>query len=133
MTKPMGLARTFLLVTLVDLSLRGLGYARVIRWAKKLVRLNRSASSDIDLESAIRGTQQTILTATALYPGRSQCLEQAVVGFVLLRRIGLDVRVRLGVQPYPFRAHAWLELNGRPLTETPEAISQFALIPDLAS
>ena len=45
--------------------------------------------------------------------------------YVLLRRRGIGAELRLGVQPYPFNAHAWVELNGVALNEEPEIISQF--------
>ena len=129
MKQPMGLFRTLLLLSLVDISLRLFVYARVMRAARRYFPKREVCAE----EQAIAVTMRTLITATAIYPGRSQCLEQSVTAFMLLRRQGFDVSVRLGVQPYPFSAHAWLELNGAPLTETPEAISKFALMPEIAS
>ena len=129
MKQPLGLFRTLLLLSLVDISLRLFGYARVMRAARRFFPKREARAA----EHTIAATMRTLITATALYPGRSQCLEQSVTAFMLLRRQGFDVSVRLGVQPYPFSAHAWLELNGAPLTETPEAISNFALLPEIAS
>jgi hypothetical protein len=44
-------------------------------------------------------------------------LEQALALHILLRRRGVKTRVRLGVQPYGFSAHAWVELDGVALGE----------------
>jgi hypothetical protein len=55
-----------------------------------------------------------------------------MTAFVLLRRRQVPVQIRIGVQPYPFYAHAWIELHGAPLTEAPEVVAQFALMPDPA-
>lgn len=122
-----GVAQCMVLLMVTDLALRTLGYARTVRLARKL-------SKRVSVEPyahCIDATLQQILKATAFYPGRSLCLEQAIVGFVLLRRGGLAVDLRLGVQPYPFSAHAWVELNGVPITESPEVVSGYSLMPEL--
>jgi hypothetical protein len=111
-----------------DVALRVFGYARTIRVARRLAG-ERIAPAG---ETLIQQTLRNIVVATALYPGRSKCLEQTVAGFVLLRRRGTPVDIRLGVQPYPFSAHAWLELKGVPVTESPEVVATYALLPDPA-
>jgi transglutaminase-like putative cysteine protease len=70
--------------------------------------------------------------AAVFYPGRARCLEQSLALYVLLRRRGVPVRLRLGVQPYPFNAHAWVELNGAPLNERVETVRQFVPFEDFA-
>jgi hypothetical protein len=127
MNRAPGVFRCLMLLALCDAALRVLGFARTLRCARWLAR-NSSAGTD----QVIQPTLHNILIATALYPGRSKCLEQSVASFVLLRRRGIPVDLRMGVQPYPFYAHAWLDLNGAPLTETPEVVSRFALMPDPA-
>jgi transglutaminase-like putative cysteine protease len=111
-----------------DVSLRVLGFARTLRAAR---RLAGDLAGTVD-DRLVQRTLHNIVVATALYPGRSKCLEQAVAAFVLLRRRQIPVQLRLGVQPYPFSAHAWVELNGVPLSESPEVVAQFALMPDAA-
>jgi hypothetical protein len=116
-----------LLLLIVDVALRAFGYARVVRVAERLAKTN-VASAD----AAMVGDVITqVIRATALYPFRSECLEQSVCAFFLLRRRGLPVQLRLGVQPYPFAAHAWVELNGVPVTESVEMVSKFAILPDV--
>ena len=128
MSRPPGVLRCIMLLAFCDAALRVFGFARTLRFAR---RISNRSSSDISRD-VVQPTLRNILIATAFYPGRSKCLEQAVVSFVLLRRRGVPVDVRLGVQPYPFFAHAWLELDGHPLTESAEVISRFALMPDPA-
>jgi hypothetical protein len=128
MNRPPGVIKSLLLLVSCDVALRVLGFARTLRIARKLSP-RKCAGGDGEVVSR---TVRNILIATALYPGRSKCLEQTVALYILLRRRGAPVDIRLGVQPYPFYAHAWLELNGAPLTETPEVIERFALMPDPA-
>jgi len=101
-------ATSMVLLAVTDLSLRVFGYMRVMRFAR---RISRGVMRVPD-GALIAQTIQSIHMATTFYPGRSECLEQAVVGYFLLRRRGIDVKLRIGVQPYPFAAPAWLELNG---------------------
>ncbi len=69
--------------------------------------------------------------AAALFPGRALCLEQSLTLYVLLRLAGATVRLRLGVQAYPFGAHAWVEYLGRPLNDIEEHVAFFAPLPDV--
>ncbi len=126
MSRPAGVVRCLVTLVSCDLALRALGFARTLRIARKLA--GRAAGTHD--ETVVNNTLHNILVATALYPGRSKCLEQALAGLILLRRRGVPVELQLGVQPYPFCAHAWLHLNGVPLTESPEVTAQFALLPD---
>ena len=128
MSRPPGVLRCIMLLALCDAALRVFGFARTFRFAR---RISSRTSSDISRD-VVQPTLHNILIATAFYPGRSKCLEQAVASFVLLRRRGIPADVRFGVQPYPFFAHAWVELDGKPLTESPEVIARFALMPDPA-
>ena len=128
MSRPPGVLRCLALLMACDVALRVFGYARTIRVARRLAG-ERNAPAG---ENLIQQTLRNIVVATALYPGRSKCLEQTVAGFVLLRRRGTPVDIRLGVQPYPFSAHAWLELKGVPVTESPEVVATYALLPDPA-
>ncbi len=126
MSRPAGVVRCLVTRASCDLALRVLGFARTLRMARKLTgRAGRTHD-----ENVINTTLHNILVATALYPGRSKCLEQALAGLILLRRRGVPVELQLGVQPYPFCAHAWLNLDGVPLTESPEVTAQFALLPN---
>ncbi len=66
-----------------------------------------------------------VAIAGALYPGRALCLEQSMLLYALLRRARLPARIRFGVRPRPFEAHAWVECNGQPVLEDPEILERF--------
>ena len=128
MKRAPGVFRCFLLLMFCDVALRVLGFARTMRAARRWARTRAGTIDD----GVLQQTLHNIVVATAFYPGRSKCLEQALAAFVLLRRRAVPVQIRLGVQPYPFSAHAWVELNGVPLSESPEVVAQFALLPEAA-
>jgi hypothetical protein len=55
--------------------------------------------------------------AAAWYPKRALCLQRAVVTTCLLRSLGVPAVMVLGAQKLPFKAHAWVEIGGRPINE----------------
>jgi|SRR5688572_3347162 hypothetical protein len=126
MSRAPGVLRCMVALLLCDVALRVLGYQRTMRIARRV-----AGERSLPLgRPIVERTLQNILVATAFYPGRSKCLEQSVAGLILLRRRGVPVEMRLGVQPYPFSAHAWLELDGVPVTESPEVVANYALLPE---
>lgn len=125
-----GVLKCMLLLGTIDLALRLFGFARTVGIAK---RIARGSSYDNESNALVDATVHRILVATAFYPGCSKCLEQAIAAFILLRRRGFDAQIRMGVQPYPFFAHAWVELDGRAITESPEVIAGLALLPEVAA
>ena len=127
--KPPSFITTFVLLAFIDLALRLLGFARSVALVKKLAGKRTVVTTT---RAAAMPVCQRVITAGVFYPGRALCLEQSLVLFVLLRRRGVGAELRLGVQPYPFNAHAWVELDGVPLNETPETIRQFVPMEDFA-
>jgi hypothetical protein len=63
--------------------------------------------------------------AAALYPGHAACLERSLMLYWHLRRAGVPVAFRMGVQMYPFLAHAWVEHDGVPINDVPEHVRLF--------
>jgi transglutaminase-like putative cysteine protease len=120
------LLRCVMLVFVVDVALRIAGFDRVYRAIR---RISATGTDVRDVDVALN----QVLRATALYPGRSRCLEQSIAIATLLRRRGVDARVRLAVQHYPFAAHAWVEIEGRPVTESVEVAQRFACLPEVAA
>ncbi len=55
--------------------------------------------------------------ACAWYPKRVLCLQRSAVTTRLLRSYGVPAHMVLGAKHLPFKAHAWVEVNGRPVNE----------------
>jgi len=79
----------------------------------------------------IDATAHNIAVAGALFPGHARCLEQSLALFICLKRHGAPVVLRFGVQPYRFRAHAWVECEGVPVNELGETIRGLACLPEI--
>jgi len=55
--------------------------------------------------------------ACAWYPKHALCLQRSVVTACLLRSYGVPAQMVFGAQKVPFKAHAWVEVNGRAINE----------------
>jgi hypothetical protein len=71
-----------------------------------------------------------VAVAAALYPGRARCLEQSLILSRALRQRGADAKVRFGVHPYPFTAHAWVEVQGCAINEMADYLNMFTPLED---
>ncbi len=122
---PGGLLCLAVLVT-VKLGLLTLGFGRCFALASRLLRARAGADAPAVM---LRETVRRLAVVAAFFPGRALCLEQSFALWVLLRRRGIDADLRLGVQPIPFGAHAWVEHRGQPVNERPEFVSSFLTLP----
>jgi hypothetical protein len=120
--------RCIVLIAVVKLALRTLGFGRTIKWLRRRMAVTPEVPSS-NVES-VRRTEYVVAMAAAFYPGRALCLEQSLVLYYLLRRQGVPVKYCQGVQPQPFSAHAWVELLGKPINDVPEHVKLFARLPD---
>ncbi|HJU42917.1 MAG TPA: lasso peptide biosynthesis B2 protein [Vicinamibacterales bacterium] len=69
-------------------------------------------------------------SAAIMCPLRTACLEQSICLLWMMRRQGVDANLRIGVAPFPFLAHAWVEHCGRPVNETADSIAMFQIMTD---
>lgn len=122
-----GLVGCFLLVAATRLGLKCLGFRRTARAAVRLGALRRKRIRDVAPGDCARA----VATAAAFFPGRAVCLEQALALYVVLRRRGFPAALRIGVQPRPFQAHAWIELDGRPLFEGEATEQRLVAFPEV--
>lgn len=123
--------RCVLLLLAADVSLRTAGLRRTARWAERLAGDSTVASASHP--DALHAAASRLAVAAAFYPRRALCLEQSIALFVLLRQRGAPARLRLGVRPLPFLAHAWVEVDGVPVNEQPDAIAQLVPFPALGA
>ena len=65
--------------------------------------------------------------ACAWYPKRALCLQRSVVTTCLLRSCGIAAHMVLGTQSLPFKAHAWVEVENRPINERTDVKSAYAV------
>lgn len=119
------LVRAAALLLAVDLGLRTAGFVRVRRWLERSgeERSARPVTPErwADAESIARVV--VVAARHHLYP--MTCLRRALVLERLLAERGIPAVLRIGVRKDKegFRAHAWVECDGRALSE-PEAVER---------
>lgn len=56
------------------------------------------------------------------------CLQRSAVTACLLKRHGVPAQMVIGAQQIPFRAHAWVEVDGRVVNDKPYTPEMYAVI-----
>lgn len=56
------------------------------------------------------------------------CLQRSAATACLLRRYGVPAKMCIGVQQMPFKAHAWVEVNGRVVNDKAFTRELYAVI-----
>lgn len=101
----------------VSFSLATVGYRRT----RSTVELFSPRAGAREPSRGERVTAERLAQLTALAgthgPVNASCLRQALLVYLLLRRKGLDPKLRIGArrQAGVFDAHAWVELDGHAL------------------
>lgn len=126
---PPSLLESSLSLLVVIAALRLFGFTRTLRAIERLTR--REAWRETVDRALMMATVRVIATVAALYPGRALCLEQSLTLYFCFRRRGVRVQMRLGAQPFPFEAHAWIEYDGEPLSEDREQLKRLIPFPEL--
>jgi hypothetical protein len=65
--------------------------------------------------------------ACAWYPKQALCLQRSFVTTYLLRKHGVPAQMVLGAQKLPFKAHAWVEVNGQAVNERSNVQATYAV------
>lgn len=85
---------------------------RRIRWV--LVQLRRGARAATEAQAL--AARQAVMAASARCRGQG-CLQRSLAAVLLCRMAGVWPDWCTGVRTAPFRAHAWIEVNGIPIGE----------------
>ena len=68
-------------------------------------------------DGTIERVSAAVNYACIWYPKQAQCLQRSFVVTSLLRKHGVPAQMVIGAQKLPFKAHAWVEVEGRPINE----------------
>ncbi len=112
----------------VSWSLRLLGLART---REHLRRGSASPQKPLhsDVEALVTAWEWAVRLAARNVPCRARCLEQSLSLWYLLRRRGVETSLRIGVRKSStktLQAHAWVELEGRPINDRPDIAKSYA-------
>lgn len=65
--------------------------------------------------------------ACVWYPKQALCLQRSFVTTYLLRKNGIAAQMVLGAQKLPFKAHAWVEVDGQAINERSNVQATYAV------
>ncbi len=71
---------------------------------------------------------EAIDRACAFYFTDVQCLQRSAATVCLFRQLGIAAELVIGAQPLPFRAHAWVEVNGAVVNDKLSATETYAVL-----
>lgn len=71
---------------------------------------------------------QAVDLVCVCYPKRVLCLQRSAATACLLRRFGMPARMIIGVQGLPFKAHAWVEVDGRVVNDKSYVRGTYAVL-----
>ena len=85
----------------------------------------RTAPSDSD---AVERICAAVDMACIWYWKEVLCLQRSAVTACLLKRYGVPAQMVIGAQQIPFRAHAWVEVDGRVVNDKPYTPEMYAVL-----
>lgn len=109
----------YVLLTLAWISVRILGWTKTIRlWRRLQCPVDKYTLSD-DWEPIVQAVNALICKATATHLFLPMaCKERALVGWHILKStFGLPAELVIGINLYPFQAHAWVECGSWIVTD----------------
>jgi hypothetical protein len=127
--KPMTLLHAWLCLRGARKSLRKRGFAETYSEHMHLQFAGTQLSCDID--ATIKNALRVFRYAENGFAVRNadiDCLPRSLALHRFLLAGGVAVDHCIGVRRFPFGAHAWVEVSGRPIYDSPEFIEEFTLI-----
>ena len=84
-------------------------------------------ASAVSGQDAINRVCQAVNYACIWYPKQALCLQRSFVTTYLLRKRGVQAHMVLGAQKLPFKAHAWVEVDGQAINERSNVQASYAV------
>ena len=92
-------------------------YIKFLGFHKAIQLIKRARKKNVDYiipgDEELKQLTSIVNKACLIYPSRTKCLEWAMTYVLLALQKGWKCNLEIGVQNYPFMAHAWVECNGK--------------------
>jgi|SRR5690606_18901985 len=116
----------FMTLIRINFYIKAKGLYSTIQFIKKS-RKNDSCYI-IPQEKELQNLANIVNKACLMYPTRTKCLEWAMTFVLLALKRGWKCNLEIGVQNYPFMAHAWVECNGKVVMDSQDLRERLAII-----
>jgi hypothetical protein len=88
-----------------------------LRWVRPAKRGRKLAGSgDVAVESSIC---ETLAAVAPFYWKPIRCLQRSIVIARIMRAHGIPAKAVIGYRAMPFFSHAWVEVGGRAVSDSP--------------
>ena len=77
---------------------------------------------------ALERVSSALELATIWYPKEILCLQRSAAAACLLRKYGIPAQMVIGAKQVPFKAHAWVEVQGLVVTDKPYVADIYAVL-----
>jgi hypothetical protein len=116
-----------LLLILVTMSLRGLGWYLTLQIFKKCSQDKQETTNIGLILEKVDHLVREAAAAQLFFP--VVCRERAIAGYYLLQAYyGIKAELVVGHNAYPFQIHAWVEYQDKIITDDPEHCQEFTEI-----
>lgn len=88
----------------------------------QVIKRSRKINTEYTIPQAeeLRDLANVVNKACLMYPTRTKCLEWAMTFVLLALKRKWKCNLEIGVQNYPFMAHAWVECDGKVVMDSQE-------------
>jgi hypothetical protein len=114
----------FLALAMADLIMRFGGFRRL----HQTVRSWPVSQKKGDMDAVIQAVCTSVDRAATYYPNHALCLQRSAVITCLLRRKGVPAEMVIGCRKIPFRGHAWVEVSGQVVNDTPKVKMHYRVL-----
>ena len=122
--------RALVLLPITEIGLRVMGFQRCKETIERLPVPQRQSRSMESVSPSVMAAKITraVRTVELHGPGTPNCLERSMLLWWLLRRAGIEGELHIGARKNGSRleAHAWVELEGEVLNDSPEVHKHYA-------
>ena len=114
--------RAYLELLFLEIDLERKDFTRLYNKVRTCsIRIKRS---DCTLEELCTAIDK----ACIWYPKVVLCLQRSAATARFLKKHGIPAQLVIGAQQFPFRAHAWVELDGRVVNDKPYMAEMYAVL-----
>jgi hypothetical protein len=89
---------------------------------------NFPVNGPLQCPSAVEKVCAAVDMACIWYWKEVLCLQRSAATACLLKRHGVPAQMVIGAQQMPFKAHAWVEVDGRVVNDTPYTRELYAVL-----
>jgi len=115
--------KAYSLLVLFDLYLKRGSFEAFYRKIRDFPVAQNKSKSD-----AIETLCSAVDMACIWYPKEVLCLQRSAATVCLLRKSGIPARMIIGARRMPFKAHAWVEVNGKVVNDKPYTPEMYAVL-----